>query len=96
MARPKKEKKTLADIIREEYPEFFDEVQALSVEELNTRLATLAKNAEEVEESKENDEELRAAKATASELAAPYRDAKNAIRKKNKFVISLIKDKGGA
>lgn len=96
MARPKKAPKTLADQVKESNPEFFDTVQGLSVDDLNGRLASLAKDAETVEDTKENDEDLKQAKAEASELAAPYRDAKKAIRMKSKYVISLIKDKGGA
>jgi hypothetical protein len=89
-------KKNLEETIHAEYPEFYSEVLSLSADELNTKLATLSKHAEESENAKEDDEELKEAKALASELGAPYRDAKKALRLKSKFVIKTLKDKGAA
>ena len=91
MARPKKSNR---ESVQEEYPEFANEVDALSVDQLNNRLATLAKYLEESETAKENDEALEEAKTASSELAAPYRDAKKAIRAKTKYVIATLKEKG--
>ena len=90
-----KTKKTLQQKVQEEMPEFADEVAALSISDLNGRLATLAKNAEANEEAKEDDEELEKAHALAAELGAPYRDARKAIRLRSRYLISLIKEKGG-
>jgi hypothetical protein len=87
-------KKTIQELVQGEYPEFANEVAGLSADQLNNRLATLAKNLEESETAKEDDEALEQAKAEASELAAPYRDAKKALRAKSKYVISLLKEKG--
>lgn len=92
MARPKK---SPLEKLREEQPSFVDEVVGLSVDQLNNRLARLAKDAELNEEAKEDDEDLAKAQAEASELSAPYKDAKKMIRLKSRFIISLIKDKGG-
>jgi len=39
---------------------------------------------------------LEEAKTLASELAAPYRDTKKAIRAKSKYIIALLKDRGAA
>lgn len=89
-----RQKKTVQEVVQTEFPEFFNEVAGLSTDQLNNRLATLAKNLEESETAKEEDEELEEAKATATELAAPYRDAKKALRVKSKYVISLLKEKG--
>lgn len=89
-----KQKKTIQEVIQAEFPEFAQEVVGLGSDELNRRLATLAKNLEESETAKEEDRELEEAKTTASELAAPYRDAKKAIRAKSKYIISLLKEKG--
>jgi hypothetical protein len=80
--------------IEEEYPEFVSEVAALTTDQLNNRLATLAKNLEESETAKEDDEELEEAKATASELGAPYRDMKKAVRAKSKYIIKTLKERG--
>jgi hypothetical protein len=38
---------------------------------------------------------LEEAKNQVSELSAPYRDAKKVIRLKTRYIISLIKEKGG-
>lgn len=89
-----RQKKTVQEVVQAEFPEFVNEVSVLTPDQLNNRLATLAKNLEESETAKEQDEELEDAKATASELAAPYRDAKKALRAKSKYVISLLKEKG--
>lgn len=90
-----KAKKSLQEKIQEEMPEFAGEVAGLSVADLNNRLAEQAKAAEWNEQSKEDDEELEEAQAHASELGAPYRDAKKAIRLRSRYLIALIKEKGG-
>ncbi|CAM6004874.1 unnamed protein product [Sphagnum balticum] len=95
MGKTKKAKKTADEKFQEEYPEFVGEVVGLSVDQLNSRLAEQAKAAEWNETTKEEDEELEEAQKAASELAAPYRDAKKAIRAKSKYLIKLIKEKGG-
>jgi hypothetical protein len=87
-------KKSLQEVVQTDYPEFASEVAGLSIDQLNNRLATLAKNLEESETAKEDDPALEDAKNLASELAAPYRDAKKALRAKSKYVIGLLKDKG--
>lgn len=92
MAKPKK---SLQQKVQEEMPEFAGEVAGLSVDQLNTRLANLAKDGEKNEEAKEDDEDLEKAHAEAKELGAPYRDAKKAIRLRSRYIIALIKEKGG-
>lgn len=89
-----RQKKTVQEVAQAEFPEFVGEVSGLTADQLNNRLATLAKNLEESETAKEEDEELEEAKLTASELAAPYRDAKKALRVKSKYIIGLLKEKG--
>lgn len=81
--------------VQEEFPEFVNEVARLQITDLERRLSTYAKEANKVEEAKEADEALAEARATASEYAAPYKEAKNAIKLKSKYIISMIKDKGG-
>jgi len=81
--------------LQKDNPEFISEVEKLDVMALEKRLSDLAKDAEEVEDAKDADEALEQARAQAIELAAPYRDAKKAIRMKMRYVINLIKDKGG-
>jgi len=90
-----RQKKTVSERVQKELPEFADTVAGLSVDELHGRLAELAKASEAVEEQKEQDEALETAKETQKELMSPYRDAKKAIRLKSRYIISLIKEKGG-
>lgn len=80
---------------QKEMPDFCDAVASLSVDELNARLAQLAKDAEQVRQAKEADDDLAEAQEKATLLAAPYRDGKKAIQLKTSYLISLIKDKGG-
>lgn len=92
MGRPKQ---TLSEKVHKEMPEFAGEVAGLSVDDLNGRLATLAKASEENSQMKEEDDRLEEAQREAKELAAPYKDAEKAIRTKSRYIISLIKEKGG-
>lgn len=89
-------KKSVQEKVQTEFPEFSTEVAALTEDQLNGRLATLAKNLEESETAKENDGALEDAQALSSELSAPYKDVKKAIRLKTKYIISLLNDKGKA
>lgn len=88
-------KKSLEEKVQADYPEFVEEVQGLSVDQMETRLSNLAKNAEDVSDAKQNDEELKDARSKVSNLDAPYRDAKKAIRMKSRYIIKLIREKGG-
>lgn len=92
MGRPKM---SIQEVVQKKLPDFADAVAGLSVADLEKRLNTYAKEAERVEEAKEGDEALEKAKEQASEYAAPYRDAKRDIRLKSRYIISLIKEKGG-
>jgi len=83
-----------SDKFREEFPEFVAEVSSAKDAELDSRLSALAKSLEEVRETQEADEGLAEAKATASELGAPYRDAKKAISAKSRFIVELLKERG--
>lgn len=89
-----KSKKSIAEKIQEEYPEFAEEVIGLSSEQLDSRLATLAKNLDETETAKENDRQLEDAQGLVSELSGPYKDARKALKLKSKYVIHLLKEKG--
>ena len=87
-------KKPIEQVIKENYPEFLEEVQGLSVEQIDARLAQMQKDKVEIDKAKEADEKLEAAKATVKELSAPYRDAKKAINQKSEFLVKLAEEKG--
>lgn len=93
MARPKK---NLEKSIKEEMPEFFDSCQSLSQEEIDSRLAQLVKDRNAVDESEGDDVELDEAKKLKSELGAPYRDAKAAIKLKSDYLCLLLSQRGAA
>jgi len=82
--------------IKKEYPQFVEEIASLSVDQLNSRLAELAKQTDEVEQAKDDDEELDSAKDKVSEFSAPYRDAKKMLKLKSRYVIGLIREKGSS
>lgn len=92
MARPGK---TVQEKVQAEYPEFVDSVMGLAVDALEKRLSDYAKHRDEVEESKKADGDLEQAKAVVSEMSAPYNDALKAINLKSKYIVALIKEKGG-
>ncbi len=88
-------KQSVTEKVQKEMPEFAEEVNALSVDQLNNRLAQCAKDAETIAQTQEEDQELETARATATALNAPYIDGKKAIRLKSRYIIALIKEKGG-
>ena len=90
-----KDKKNVQEVMSKENPEFVEACQGLSVDELDARLAQLAKDSQAVSESKDSDEALEQAQAEATALGAPYRDAKKAISLKSRYLIALIKERGG-
>ena len=89
-------KKPIEQKIREDYPEFFEVCQTLKSEDIDTRLAQLAKDMESVAEAQDGDDQLREAKEKYSAYASPYREAKNALRLKTRYLIKLQKERGGA
>lgn len=91
-----KTKKSIETVVQSEMPEFAGEVAGLSVEELHVRLSQFAKAREENSELKEADEELEEARKLVSELSAPFREAEKALKIKSKYIIALIKEKGGS
>ncbi len=85
-------KKSAKEVCEKELPEFVAEVASLDVEALKARLATLAQGRADNSRAKEGDEELEQAKATASELAAPYRDAEKVLKLKSRYIADLLKE----
>ena len=90
-----KSKKSVAETVQKELPDFAAEVEALSQEQLDDRLAALAKSLEEVQDAQDADEALETARETARDLAAPYRESKNVLRLKSRYIVGLSRDRGG-
>lgn len=90
-----KKGKTLEEKVQAEFPEFVATVERMQVPELNARLSEYAKHSDEVSEAKKDCEPLIQKRAEVAELAGPFNDAQKAIKMKSKYIIDLIKAKGG-
>lgn len=90
-----KKEKTFAEKMQGTDPEFCDDVQGLNVAQLEARLSLYAKESQKNDEAKAIDKDLKLAKDQAREFGAPYRETAKALRMKNKYIVQLIRDKGG-
>lgn len=90
-----RQKQDIRAKVEKEFPEFVGTVASLSLDELEKRISTYAKESEAVETAKSNDAALNEAKDQVSEMGAPYRDAKKAIRMKIRYLIEMVKESGG-
>lgn len=86
--------KPIEQKIKEDHPEFFDACQTLTESDIDARLAQMAKDSEAVSEAAANDKELKETKDKASYLGAPYREAKNVLKLKLRYLVKLLKDRG--
>lgn len=75
--------------------EFKEEVDTLNISQLEARISNYQKALDESEEHKKENEALKQAKAEVSLLEGPYNDVKKAVQVKTKYIIELIKEKGG-
>jgi hypothetical protein len=91
----KKPSKSIEEKIKAAAPDFVSEVLGLSVQDLDTRVLNLAKEIEAIQVAKEADEEFQAAKELVREMAAPYNESKRGAQLRIKYLIQLIKEKGG-
>lgn len=95
-----KRKKTgsLLERVDEKYPGYAGEVVGLSVQQLDQRIADMQKTLEDSETHRDEKfgEELASLKAKAAEINGSYNDVKKAVALKTKFLVSLIREKGGA
>lgn len=91
----KKPSKNIEEKIKAAAPDFVAEVVGLSVQDLDARVLALAKEMQSIQDAKEADEEYQAAKDLVSEMAAPYNESKRGAQLRIKYLIQLIKEKGG-
>jgi len=96
MAKAPKKKLTFEEKMEKEDSAFVGEVVGLSVDQLRGRLGDIAKAQSEHDENQKNDEQLSAAKAEVKELASVYTEPRKENKKRIKYLVSLIKEKGGA
>ena len=80
--------------IIQKLPEFKDTADAASVEDLKKIVVTSEGNVYTIEQEKQADVKLNAAKELVSEYSGPYRDAINAQTAKIKYAMFLLEGKG--
>lgn len=88
-------KKDIKKVVEKEYPDFVDAVSGMALQELEARLGTLNKHRVTTQNAKDADEKLEEIKQIKSELEGPYNDTIKAVDLQSKYVVMLIKDKGG-
>lgn len=79
---------------QKEYPDFCNEVNSLTADQLKARIVQLQQALDESEEHKVNNTDLRDARGVVKELASPYRDVKKAVKSKTSYLIELLKNQG--
>lgn len=79
---------------QKDYPEFTDQVDTLSVQELEKNIIRYANYREETELEKQKDPDLQRAKETVKELSAPYNDTLKALKLKMAYLYLLVGERG--
>jgi hypothetical protein len=74
--------------------EWRDKVATMTVEDLNAALAEVAKNENENQLNKENDQDLAEKKESYSFASAQYKEATTANKLRTKFLIRVLGDRG--
>ncbi len=90
--------KSLQEKVDEKYAGYSGEVMGLSVPQLDQRIAQLQKTLEDAAQFQEekNGEALKSLAAQLKDLRADYGDVKKAVALKTKYLVSLVREKGGA
>lgn len=89
-----KQKQSVQNQVQKELPEFAAEVATLAKEELVNRVVLYCEDAEAVDRAKDADEALKQAREESNQLAAPYKDAKKAIKLKISYILALLESRG--
>jgi hypothetical protein len=90
--------RTLVEKIESEFPDFQSEVVGLDVGKLEKRIADMQKELQDAADFQEEKrgEEIRNLAAELKEARGPYNDVKSAVSLKTKYLVTLIREKGGA
>jgi len=90
--------KTLQEKVDDKYEGYSAEVMGLSVPQLDQRIAGLQKTLEEAVQFQEdkNGEALASLSAQLKDLRSDLGDVRKAVALKTKYLVSLVKEKGGA
>jgi hypothetical protein len=89
--------KTLQEKVDSKYPQYSGEVMGLSVPQLDQRIAELQKTLEDAAQfqDEKNGEALKSLSAQLKDLKADYGDVNKAVKLKTKYLVSLVREKGG-
>ena len=98
MARKSRKPKTLLEKVDVEFPGFAEEVLGSNVAQLEKRISDMQKELQDAADFQEDKrgEEIKNLTAELKEAKAPYNEVKKAVGLKTKFLVSLIREKGGA
>jgi FtsZ-binding cell division protein ZapB len=96
MAKAPRKAKTLWDKVNEVDPIFASEVHTLKEEELNMKLATYSKQQTEIEDARENDDDLKSKKEQVKVAGETYGEPLKALRLKRKLVYKVLQERGKA
>lgn len=80
--------------LQKKFPEFIQEVEHLNKEQLERRILETAKNLEEIEKAKDQDQELNDVISRKKDLEAPYNENLKIGKDKNRLLCMLVKKKG--
>lgn len=81
--------------VEKKYPSFVEETNGMSVSDMNARLNKLVKNNDEIQTAMDENQKINEAKELLKELKGPYTDGIKENKLKIKYLIELIKEKGG-
>lgn len=91
-----KQKLTFEQKLEKEDSEFTDSVRGLDIPQLEARIAKYQKELQDSEEHKAQNAPLKEAQANVKELSGGYSDCRKDVKKKTRYLISMIRSKGGA
>jgi len=72
---------------------FCGEVRGMTEVQVKERIVMESRRRAQVEQSRDDDEELHAAKDDVKEFSAPYRDSLKVVNTKLKFLLETLKEK---
>lgn len=95
MAGKSRKPKTLREKIETEFPEFADEAVTLAIPQMEKRISDMQKEFQDSEQHRTENPDLNQAKNEVKELSSSYNEVKKAVSLKTKYLVTLIREKGG-
>lgn len=81
--------------VEKKYPAFVEETNGMSVSDLNARINKLVKDTDQIQTAMDENQKINEAKELLKELKGPYTDGIKENKLKVKYLIEMIKEKGG-